>query len=118
MLRTLLGVLVLLALPALLNAQAPVTSNAGPARTGMTHGIATQVQGDVVVTEEPNGPNNQEGLDEKDGQNNDGEFEQEGVDEHGDLNNEVGDQAGQDDGAQDEGSTPASAQSRIGRHKP
>jgi hypothetical protein len=118
MLRTLLGVIVMLAVPALLNAQAPSRSNAGSARTGMSHGIATQVQGDVVVTDEPNGPNSQEGLDEGDSQNNDGDIEQGGADEHGDLNNEVGDQAGQDTGGQDEGSTPAPAQSRIGRHKP
>jgi hypothetical protein len=120
MLRTLLGVIVMLALPALLHAQAPSRSNAGPDRTGMSHGIATQVQGDVVATDEPSGPNNQEGLGEKDGQNNDGDVEQGGVDEQGDVNNEVGDQAGQDDGTQDEGSTPtpAPAQSRIGRHKP
>jgi hypothetical protein len=115
MLRTLLGVIVLLALPALLNAQAPSKSNAGP---GMSHGIATQVQGDVAVPDEANGPNAQEGLNEGDNQNNDGDIEQGGVDAHEDLNNEVGDQAGQDAGGQDEGSTPAPAQSRIGSHKP
>jgi hypothetical protein len=117
MLRTLLGVIVLLALPALLNAQAPSRSNA-PGRSGMSHGIATQVQGDAVITDEPNGPNNQEGLDEKDGKNDDGDVEQGGVEEHGDLNNEVEDQAGHDDGGQDEGSTPAPAQSGLVSHKP
>jgi hypothetical protein len=125
MLRTLLGVIVLLALPALLNAQAPSRSNA-PGRSGMSHGIATQVQGDAVTTDEPNGPNNQEGLDEKDGKNDDGDVEQGGVDDHGDVNvdehedvnNDVGDQAGKDEGGQDEGSTPAPAQSRFGHHKP
>lgn len=120
MLRTLLGVIVLLALPALLNAQAPGKSNAGPA---FSHGIATQVQGDVAVPDEPNGPNHQDGLDEGDHQNNDGDVEQGGVEEHEDLNNEVEDHAGQDQGGQDEGgpdegSTPATAQSGIGHHNP
>ncbi|HEV7367117.1 MAG TPA: hypothetical protein VGN76_14830 [Gemmatimonadales bacterium] len=118
MLRTLLGVIVLLALPALLNAQAPGKSNGGQSGPAFSHGIATQVQGDVAVPDEPNGPNHQDGLDEGDGQNNDGDMEQEGIDEHDGVNNEVEDQAGHDDGGQDEGSTPATAQSRIGRHKP
>lgn len=118
MLRTLLGVIVMLALPALLNAQAPSRSNAGPARMGMSHGIATDVQGEAVGPEDIDGANHQEGLDQKDGQNDDGDLEQGGVDEQGDVNNEVGDQAGKDDGGQDEGSTPAPAQSKMGSHRP
>ncbi|MDQ2942186.1 MAG: hypothetical protein M3R21_00770 [Candidatus Dormibacteraeota bacterium] len=127
MLRTLLGVVVLLALPALLNAQAPRTSNAAPGRPGLTHGIATQVQGEVVMTDEMSGPNHQEGLDEANGENNqegveeaDGPNDLEGVDEPGGPNDELGNQAGQDEGGQDEGSTPAPAtgNSRVGRHQP
>ena len=116
--RTLLGVLVMLAVPALLHAQAPSKSHAGPARMGMSHGIATDVQGEAVEPEDINGADHQEGLNEKDGQNNDGDLEQEGVEEHEDLNNDVEGQAGHDDGGQDEGSTPAPAQSRTGPHKP
>jgi hypothetical protein len=110
----------MLAVPALLNAQAPSKSNAGPAHMGMSHGIATQIQGEAIAPEDINGADHQEGLNEKDGQNDDGDLEQGGVEEHGDLNNEVEDHAGQNDDGQDEGSTPAPApaQSRIGHHKP
>jgi hypothetical protein len=108
----------MLALPALLNAQAPSRSKAGPASTGMSHGIATQIQGDVAGPDEVSGPDTQEGLNEGDDQNNDGDVEQGGVNEHEDLNNEVGDQAGQSDAGQDEGSTPAPARSGLVSHKP
>jgi len=46
--------------------------------------MATQVQGEVVEVDEPDGINNQEGVDESDGQNNDvedGDVDQEGVDD-------------------------------------
>ncbi len=127
MLRTLLGVVVLLALPALLNAQAPGNSNEGQGRSGQTHGIATQFQGEAVVTGDMNGPNHQEGLNESNGENNqdgveeaDGPDNQEGVDAQDGPNDQVGDQGGQDEGGQDEGSTPSPAvgNSRIGRHRP
>lgn len=132
MLRNLLGVVAALALPSVLVGQAPTPPNpaAGLARP---HGIATQIQGEVVGA--PNGievANNQEGPNDANGENNDGdvengELDQEGVDEPHGLNNdvEVGDQVDQGGEQKDvnQDDTPApppgTAQVRmIGRHRP
>lgn len=132
MLRKLLGVVVALALPSLLAGQASRTSSPATAKPmlALTHGIATQVQGEVVMAEELDGPNNQEGVDEADGQNNDGqnddgEFNQEGENEPDGLNNDVdvGEQVDQAGENQDEDTPPAPPAGtgplgRIGRHKP
>jgi hypothetical protein len=130
MLRKILGVVALLALPALLVAQWPSTPPAA-AKAAVTHGIAMQVLGEVASpVEEMDGQNNQAGVDEADDQNNDaqnddGQFDQDGVDEPDGLNNDgdVGEQAGQAGENEDDDSPPAppsgaSQLSRIGRHKP
>ncbi len=126
MIRKLLGVVVLLALPALLTAQTPVTPKAVPAKPALTHGIATQVQGDVVITKETDGQNNQEGRDKANGQDNDqvndqvGD-QQEGVDQaNGQDNDQVNDQVGDQQEGVDQGSeaAPPAQNSQIGRHKP
>ncbi len=133
MLRKILGVVVLLALPALLAAQRPSTP-AAAAQPAVTHGIAMHVQGEVASpVEEMDGQNNQEGVHEVDGQNNDGQnddgqvdnddgqVDQEGVDEPDndvDAGEQV-DQAGENE--DDDPPAPpsgASQLSRIGRHKP
>lgn len=134
MLRNLLAIAVVLALPAVLSAQAPQTGNQGTGRLNQAgaHGTATQVLGEVVVADELDGANNQEGVDEADAQNNDGEFEngefgQEGVDEPDGLNNDLNveqaaDQAGDDQDENDD--TPPAPPSmsvplsRVGRHVP
>jgi len=127
MLRKLLGVVVALALPSLLAGQAPRTPNPATAKPtlALTHGIATQVQGSVLMAEELDGPNHQNGVAEANGENNDGDFDQEGVDEPDGLNNDgdVGEQVDQAGENQHEDATPApppgAGQLRqIGRHKP
>ena len=133
MLRKLLGLVAALGLPAVLVGQAPAPANpaAGLARP---HGVAMQVQGEVVApVDQPAGVETQEGVDEANGDNNDGDvengdLEQEGVDEPDGLNNEVevGDQVDQSGDNQTEtegGDTPAppagTAQiGQIGRHRP
>jgi hypothetical protein len=130
MLRKILGVVALLALPALLVAQRPSTPPAA-AKAAVTHGIAMQVQGQVASpVEQIGGQNNQEGVEEADGQNNDaqnddGQLDQDGVDEPDGLNNDgdVGeqvDQAGENDDNNAPPAPPAGTGqlSRIGRHKP
>lgn len=128
MLRKLLVVVVLLALPVLLAAQAKIPTVA--ATPAAPHGIATQVQGEVASpVEEVDGQNNQQGADEANGQNHDGQegdqVEHEGVDEPGGLNNEVdepGEHASQSGHEDDQGTPPpppATGQSnQVGRHKP
>ena len=131
MLRKLLGLVAAMALPSLLAGQAPRTPNAAAApKLAPPQVVATQVQGEVVMVDELDGINNQEGIDEADGNNNDGEFEngefeQEGVDEPDGLNNDVdvGEQVDQAGENQDEDTPPAppagvGQASRIGRHKP
>jgi hypothetical protein len=132
MLRKLLGVVAALALPSVLVGQAPSPPNPA-AGLAKPHGIAMQIQGEVVGA--PSGidvANNQEGPDEANGENNDGdvengELDQEGVDEPDGLNNDVDvdnqvDQGGeQDEVDQDDAPAPppGTAQVRlIGRHKP
>ena len=130
MLRKILGVVVPLALPALLTAQSPSTPSAAAKPTVM-RGIAMQVQGEVASpVEELDGQNNQEGVDEPDaqshdGHNDDGEFEQEDVDGPDGLDNDVdaGDQVDQAGENEDDDTPPAPPSgtgplSRIGRHKP
>jgi hypothetical protein len=132
MLRKLLAAIVLLALPALLAAQAPSTPPAAAARPAVAHGIAMHVQGEVASpVEGVEGLNNQEGVDEADGQNHDaqdedGEFDQEGVNEPDGLNNDLDvgehvDQAGENE-SDDEGAPaapPSTGQiGQLGRHKP
>jgi hypothetical protein len=130
MLRKLLGVVAALALPAVLVGQTPPTPNAA-AVMAKPHGIATQVQGEVVGgIDALDGLNNQEGVDEADGENNDGEFEdgdfgQDGVNEPDGLNNDVNvgdqvDQAGDDENVDDMPAPPSGTGQigQIGRHKP
>jgi len=130
MIRKLLGVAVAMALPSLLAGQAPMAPAPATSRIAPAHAVATQVQGEVVMVDELDGINNQEGVDEADGQNNDGEFEngeleQEGVDEPDGLNNDVDvgdqvDQAGEDeDGDNPPPPPPGTGQLRqIGNHRP
>ena len=111
MLRKMLEVVALLALPALLVAQAPSTP-AAAVTPAVTHGIATQIQGEVVMADALPGLNNQEGVDAPDGLNDDA-----------DAGDDI-DEAGEDeDEAEDEDTPPAPPAgtgplSRIGRHKP
>ncbi|HEY6059068.1 MAG TPA: hypothetical protein VIV10_00655, partial [Gemmatimonadales bacterium] len=95
-----------MALPSLLAGQVPRTPTSATAkpRLPLMHGIATRVQGEVVMVEGLTGPNNQEGVDEADGQINqegvdeaDGQNNQDGLDEPDGLNNDgnVGDQVDQ-----------------------
>ena len=134
MLRKLLAVVVLSALPALLAAQRPAApaTPAAAAKPAVPHGVAMQVQGEVASpVQEVEGQNNQEGVNEaedqnNDGQNDEGDIEQEGVDEPDGMNNDVDageqvDQAGedQDEAAEMPAPPPGTAQVRqIGRHKP
>ncbi|HXM39029.1 MAG TPA: hypothetical protein VN908_10285 [Gemmatimonadales bacterium] len=131
MLRKVLGVAAALMLPGLLAAQAPASPAPAAVKPAAPHGIAIQVQGEVVnAAEAVEGLNNQEGVDEANGENNDGEFdaEHEGVDEPDGLNNDVNvgeqvDQAGEKDEGGDTEATPAPPASagqigQIGRHKP
>src|SRR3979490_626644 len=134
MFRKLFGVVAALALPSVLFGQAPTPPNpaAGLARQ---HGVAMQIQGEVVGAPTAGGvdvANNQEGPNEANGENNDGdgengELDQEGVNEPDGLNNDVeaGDQVDQGGEQEDvnEDDTPApppgTAQIRmIGRHRP
>jgi hypothetical protein len=129
MFRKLLSVVAAMALPSLLAAQTPAPIPAS-ARMAPAHPVATQVQGEVVMAAELDGMNNQDGVDEADGQNNDGEFEngefnQEGVNEPDGLNNDVDvsdqvDQVGEDqDGDDPPPPPPGTGQlGRIGRHRP
>ena len=132
MLRKLLGMVIALALPAVLAGQAPATPAPSKPMPAVSHGVATQVQGAVVGevagVEEIEGANNQEGLDEKDGDNNDvddHDVDNEGVGESDGANNDVDvgehvDQNGDEQGETDAPAPPpAAGQSlRIGRHKP
>jgi len=111
MLRKLLGVVVAMALPSLLAGQAPAAPAPAMSKVAPAHAMATQVQGEVVEVDEPDGINNQEGVDESDGQNNDvedGDVDQEGCRRADGLNNEVdaGDQVEQE-GENEDGDTPA-----------
>jgi hypothetical protein len=135
MFRNLLGVVAALALPSVLVGQAPTPPNPA-AGLAKSHGVAMQIQGEVVgapsAASGVDVANNQEGPDEANGENNDGDVEngelnQEGVDEPDGLNNdvEVGDQV--DQGGEQEDVTqdgtpappPGTAQVRmIGRHRP
>jgi len=132
MLRKLLAVVAALALPAVLAGQTPPPANpaAGVARP---HGVAMQVQGEVVgPADEVGGLNNQEGVNEADGDNNDGDvengdLEQEGVDEPDGLNNDGDvedqvDQSGDDqnDSADDTPAPPSGTGQigQVGRHRP
>ena len=132
MLRKLLGVVAALGLPAVLVGQAapPANPAAGLARP---HGVAMQVQGEVVApVDQPAGLDNQEGVNEADGDNNDGDvengdLEQEGVNEPDGLDNNVDveeqvDQAGDDQNdSQDDTPAPPSGTAQIGqigRHRP
>ena len=132
MLRKLLGVVAALALPSVLVGQAPPPPNPA-AGVAKPHGVAMQIQGEVVgAPSEIDVANSQEGPDKANGENNDGdvengELDQEGVDEPDGLNNdvEVGDQVDQggeqEDVNQDDtpAPPPGTAQVRqIGRHKP
>lgn len=131
MFRKLLAVVVLLALPALLAAQAPASPAPTSVKPAVPHGIAMAVQGEVVnMADEVEGLNNQEGVDEANGENNDGDVNenQEGVDEPDGLNNDVDagdqvDQSGENEGDNTEGTPapPAGAGQTgrfIGRHRP
>jgi hypothetical protein len=142
MFRKLLGVVAALALPAVLAGQTPPPANpaAGVARP---HGVAMQVQGEVVgPAENVAGQNQQDGVNEADGDNNDGEFEngdnndgefengdieEAGLDEPDGLDNDVDvedqvDQAGEDEnGIEDDTPAPPSGTGQIGqigRHRP
>ena len=129
MLRKLLIAVAALGLPSILAAQAPVTPVAGSVVT--KRGVAMQVQGEVVsAIDEIEGANNQDGIDEADGQNNDvddGELGQEGfdLDEPDGLNNDIDageqvDQSGEDKNEDDAPAPPPSSGviGRIGRHRP
>jgi hypothetical protein len=117
MLRTLLGAVILLALPALLNAQAPAARHSGSDQSAVSHGVATQIQGDVVEAQEFDGQNNHEGIEETDGDNN-----QEGVDEPAGSNHEDGinevDSQGNDETAGEAGTGHDSQAARMGSHRP
>ena len=131
MLRKLLGAVVAVALPSILGAQAPVTPTAGSV-VMRPRGVAMQVQGEVVsAIDEIQGANNQGGVDEANGQNNDvddGDMEQEGfdLDEPDGLNNDVdaGEQVNQNDqegeGDVDQPAPPPGTGQigQIGRHRP
>ena len=117
MLRTLLGLFILMALPTLLVAQAPATRQSGSDKPAIGHGVAMDVQGEVVAGE-LDGQNNHEGLNESNGDNN-----QEGIDQQDGPNDEVvGDEAGEDQGSaatpegEDQGST--AEQTTHGSHQP
>ena len=128
MIRKLLGVVIAMVLPSLLAGQAPAAPAPATPRLAPAHAVATQVQGDVAMADELDGMNNEEGVDEADGQNNDvddHDVDQEGVDEPDGLNNDVdvGDQVEQE-GENEDGDIappppPATGQLRqIGRHRP
>jgi hypothetical protein len=117
MLRTVLGLVILLALPTLLAAQEQDNRQSGSSKSTIAHGVAMDVQGEVVAGE-LDGQNNHEGLNESNGDNN-----QEGIDEQDGPNDEVvGDEAGEDQGSaatsegEDQGST--AEQNTHSRHKP
>lgn len=132
MLRKLLAVVVLLALPAVL---------AGQRAASMPRGSATQVMGEVAgpahvgpihADVQSGGQKDVENEDvnEVNGDNNDvndGDLDQEGIDEHDGVNNDAQDaaehasQAGEENDQSDETPAPppgAAQQSRVGRHKP
>ena len=115
MLRTLLGLFILMALPTLLVAQAPATRQSESDKPAIGHGVAMDVQGEVVA-EELDGQNNHEGLNETNGDNN-----QEGVDEVDGPNDgpddQVGDQVGEDQGSASTPETPEQ-NAQLDRHKP
>lgn len=132
MLRKLFGVVAALALPSVLIGQAPTPPNPA-AGLAKQHGIAMQIQGEVVGA--PSGidvANSQEGPNEANGEKNDGdvengELDQEGVNEPDGLNNDVDVDNQVDQGGEQENVTendaPApptgTAQVRLlGRHKP
>jgi len=135
MFRNLLGVVAALALPSVLVGQAPTPPNPA-AGLAKSHGVAMQIQGEVVgapsAASGVDVANNQEGPDEANGENNDGdvengELDQEGVDEPDGLNNDVEvddqvDQGGeQEDVTQDDtpAPPPGTAHVRvIARHRP
>ena len=116
MLRTLLGLVILLALPTLLVAQAPATRQSGSANSAIAHGVAMDVQGEVVEADEIDDHNNQQGVEESDGNNN-----QEGVDEaDGPDENGISEVEGPDHddvAGEDQGST-AEQNTQFGRHQP
>ena len=117
MLRTILGAVILLALPALLNAQAPAARHSGSDQSAVSHGVATQIQGDVVEADEFDGQNNHEGIKESDGDNNqDGVNEADGPD-HEDGVTEV-EGPGHDEPADEAGDTQGSQAARMGSHRP
>src|SRR6267378_4372136 len=110
MIRKLLGVVIAMVLPSLLAGQAPAAPAPATPRLAPAHAVATQVQGDVAMADELDGMNNEEGVDEADGQNNDvddhdvDQDEQEGENEDGDIAPPP---------------PPATGQLRqIGRHRP
>jgi hypothetical protein len=83
----------------------------------------------VSALEQVGGLENQEGVDEVDGDNNNGDLEQEGIDEPDGLDNndlEVGDQVdqqGENENGNDEGGAPAPPVGtgqigQIGQHRP
>lgn len=115
MLRTLLGLVILLALPTLLAAQGQDNRQSGSSQSTIAHGVAMDVQGEVIEADEIDDQNNQQGVEESDGDNN-----QEGVDEaDGPDENGISEVEGpdHDDAAgEDQGSTPE--QNARGSHKP
>ena len=134
MLRKLLAAVVALGLPTVLAAQAPHTAAPAATRPKMAvpHGLATQVQGEVVHADEMPGQNEQEGVDDDEGQNHHGDVDQDD-DEAPEMNHDAqegeheNEQAEQGEHEHDEhdhdGSTPAppAATKRInhiGRHRP
>jgi hypothetical protein len=129
MLRKVLGVIAALALPSLLAGQAPGTPGPATAKPTLArpHGIATQVQGEVVRVQEPEAPTSQTRVDDPEDQDNDGAPDQDDVDAPDDMDNDadMDDQGDQADDAEDEDNDapPASRSStgqlsRIGRHIP
>jgi hypothetical protein len=105
MLQKLLGVVIALALPSLLAGQAPGTPSPATAKPTLArpHGIATQVQGEVVRVQEPEAPTGQARVDDPEDQDNDGAVDQEDVDAPDDMNNDtdVDDRPDQADDAED-----------------
>jgi hypothetical protein len=130
MLRTLLGAVILLALPAVLNAQAPAPRQSGPSHPAVSHGVATQFQGEAVNADEFDGQNNHGDVHESRGGKNHDEVEQ----SDGDINNQEGvDQSDgpdhedgvgeaerpeQDEPNDDAGEHQGSQMSRMGSHRP
>ena len=133
MLRKLLVAVVALGLPTVLAAQAPGTTAPAATRAKMAipHGLAMQVQGEVVRADEMPGQNEQEGVDDDDSQNHHGDVDQDDNepaemdhDAHeGEHENEQAEQGEHEHEHDGDGSTPAppattKRPSQIGRHRP